>query len=1409
MDAQQAKSPTNDYVINVEGANNRRRMFNVSDFISTTNVLQRKGSDGIDSFSQDLHGYDQVFSNQNLKNKDIDYSERQDKANSKLELALEEHQQSRNLDITSTDYLKRNSKVNEIARTKSKKEINYNDIQQIIKSNQKKGNQYIQQKIKTINDQQQNKDQQPLNIGNGITEEYFQYENNHADDIVNTKQNEEGQEAIKLRNQIVIFSYLLQFVKSLLVRYMYKKHNMLSVLQYRIIGDNSIIIQKNQRKRIDEIQKVKHRNIFERINFIREINFSSYNLSHFHKDSIIKKYFFSLMIHTRKVFKQILKRVIIFKPNNPFILIWEITFLLVVLFFLLAIPIEWSFDLNDSQRKILKVMNYIQVGVFVADIFIGFHTGFYEFGEIVMVRIRIYEKYFKEKFKTNFISLSLLVINFIIDFKFLNFLALLIMINSITEKIERTNLNLQLYQKLSSFQELIKLFCFIFLSIHIFGCGFHYVGIYSEQKGIQNNWLRQNDLLNTSAGEQYINSIYFTMISMCTIGYGDIHPLNYYEKIYVLGMAFISCGLFAFSVNLIGSIIQDIQKKTKDFRNKQSLISSYMNERQVQLSTQMRVLKYLEFIEDFQDSNITEGAKILETCSQEIKEELLKEYFGRILKTIKLIKGTFSQEFLIQLSLVMRERRFAPGEILVQKGQLMKHLFFVTKGQTEYFIANNGNFLNLCDYDEKMIDLKCFITQQPSEISVRSKGITTAAYIDFYQWEEIIKQFGQDREKACSLRDQFLNDKRYQYPCKSCGQFQHNLYSCPQVCYKINRSLYFNKLVLNIQQERSKTNRRDKKKKISCYNNNETIRQGLKLIRWGLVKEIYEDYEETDVQQECTMIEKDKEFYLRCPKIKFSYFLRSDEQKDYVQYNYPQVKAKGFKQQKSESNFFFNQFHQKQEISSSSSSSSFITSSESEDSSDSSAIENIPQQQMQQQQQQQEQAVNSLNSNQLSANLMPSQMPLDSKFDYSEIHIDSLNNQNYYKKLQNDSSNQQYYLQPRRSKSNTKTPKNSRIDNFEQISQNILNSPNPIYFDQISQKQADDNIQLQQNNYPQQQNVYPQQQHNMIEKVQQQRRSILSNNQSNLKEKYISLMQLQYMQQQQLIQQQIQQFQQQQNQQLNQQNQQQINLQQQLPSQINNNQLNSPSEKNNINSFKFTFEHSKSIHDEEPQILSASQINSSNNILLQQQQQQNQTYQQLNEQNSGTPAVSMLNSIINQMQNQIEKFYFQVSSMQQLTNQQAQSANKKKKKAMRFNLPSNQTPNNKQSQQDVSKENNRQLSITSSHNGLKDNQKDNLKIDISQDSRMQNFHLFGKCEFFFDVAKEFMYYYPKYNQSSIIKAYKKYQSLIIYQLKDQYMTKKATSLKMTMHQSIRKKFYPKKTTGGPLKRNNIVSFNHS
>jgi len=44
---------------------------------------------------------------------------------------------------------------------------------------------------------------------------------------------------------------------------------------------------------------------------------------------------------------------------------------------------------------------------------------------------------------------------------------------------------------------------------------------------------------------------------MITVGFGDITPVNTYERIYVILMTCFSCGIFAFAINTIGTIVKE------------------------------------------------------------------------------------------------------------------------------------------------------------------------------------------------------------------------------------------------------------------------------------------------------------------------------------------------------------------------------------------------------------------------------------------------------------------------------------------------------------------------------------------------------------------------------------------------------------------------------------------------------------------------------------------------------------------------------------------------------------------------------------------------------------------------------------------------------------------------------------
>lgn len=54
--------------------------------------------------------------------------------------------------------------------------------------------------------------------------------------------------------------------------------------------------------------------------------------------------------------------------------------------------------------------------------------------------------------------------------------------------------------------------------------------------------------------ERYIASLYWAIITMITVGYGDIHPVNMYENLFVCIISVFCCFTFAYALNSIGSI---------------------------------------------------------------------------------------------------------------------------------------------------------------------------------------------------------------------------------------------------------------------------------------------------------------------------------------------------------------------------------------------------------------------------------------------------------------------------------------------------------------------------------------------------------------------------------------------------------------------------------------------------------------------------------------------------------------------------------------------------------------------------------------------------------------------------------------------------------------------------------------
>ena len=107
---------------------------------------------------------------------------------------------------------------------------------------------------------------------------------------------------------------------------------------------------------------------------------------------------------------------------------------------------------------------------------------------------------------------------------------------------------------------LFKFLGMIMIIAHWNACGFYLVSSLSEGAAAQ-TWATSAGIEwgeRENPGEKYTTSLYWAMMTLTTIGYGDVVATNIYERIYVILMMMISALVFAFVVGTMCSLIQGL-----------------------------------------------------------------------------------------------------------------------------------------------------------------------------------------------------------------------------------------------------------------------------------------------------------------------------------------------------------------------------------------------------------------------------------------------------------------------------------------------------------------------------------------------------------------------------------------------------------------------------------------------------------------------------------------------------------------------------------------------------------------------------------------------------------------------------------------------------------------------------------
>ncbi|XP_031491060.1 potassium channel KOR2-like isoform X2 [Nymphaea colorata] len=247
------------------------------------------------------------------------------------------------------------------------------------------------------------------------------------------------------------------------------------------------------------------------------------------------------------------------------------------------------------------------------------------------------------------------------------------------------------------FTRIVKLITVELYCTHTAACIFYYLATTLPPAKEGNTWIGSLTLgdykyLNfreIDLWTRYITSLYFAIVTMATVGYGDIHAVNLREMIFI--MIYVSFDMIL-GAYLIGNMTALIVKgsKTERYRDRMTDLIKYMNRNKLGKDIRSQIKSHLQLQ---YESSYTK-ASILEDIPVSIRAKISQALYSEAIHQVPLLEGC-SEDFLNQIVVKMNEESFLPGEVILEQGNPVDQVYVVYHGSLEVVMAAEGGSENI------------------------------------------------------------------------------------------------------------------------------------------------------------------------------------------------------------------------------------------------------------------------------------------------------------------------------------------------------------------------------------------------------------------------------------------------------------------------------------------------------------------------------------------------------------------------------------------------------------------------------------------------------------------------------------------------------------------------------------------
>ncbi|KNA04103.1 hypothetical protein SOVF_202760 [Spinacia oleracea] len=384
-----------------------------------------------------------------------------------------------------------------------------------------------------------------------------------------------------------------------------------------------------------------------------------------------------------------LKKYVI-SPFNPRYRAWEMLLVILVVYSAWICPFEFVFLVYKQDA--LFIIDHIVNGFFAVDIVLTFFVAFIDSKTYLLIddHKKIAIRYLSTWFIFDVCStaplqtISLLFTNNNggLGFKALNMLRLwrLRRVSTLFARLEK-DIHFNYF-----WTRCTKLVSVTLFAVHYAGC-FYYL-IADRYPDPTKTWIGavNPNFKSQSVWKRYIASLYWSIVTLTTTGYGDLHAENTIEMLFDIFYMLFNLGLTSYIIGNMTNLVVHWTSRTRNFRDTVRACTEFAARNQLPPRIQDQMLSHvcLKFK--------TEGLKQQQTLNdlpKALRSNIAQYLFLPFVQKVQLFYGV-SQNFLLQLVSEMEAEYFPPREDVILQNEVPTDIYILVSGAVDMVSHING-----------------------------------------------------------------------------------------------------------------------------------------------------------------------------------------------------------------------------------------------------------------------------------------------------------------------------------------------------------------------------------------------------------------------------------------------------------------------------------------------------------------------------------------------------------------------------------------------------------------------------------------------------------------------------------------------------------------------------------------------